>query len=138
MRRKFHIHKAGGVVIRDRKLLVEKSLDKEFYIAPGGSVENGETSAQALIRELLEEFRIETQEEDLEIFGTFYAQAAGQEDKVIKMDVFMVKRWAGEPTACSEVESILWVNSKLCKKLKVGSIIEHQIIPLLKKSGLID
>src|SRR5580700_5853198 len=100
------IHKAGGIIIQARHLLVERSKGKEFFIAPGGSVEEGETPKQALVRELMEEFKIEVSQEDLAFFGTFRAQAAGQEDKVIQMDIFTVNKWTGEPTADNEVEEI--------------------------------
>jgi len=33
------IHKAAGILIKDRKLLVEKSHNKQIFIAPGGSIE---------------------------------------------------------------------------------------------------
>lgn len=106
MTQSIDIHKAAGILIRDRKLLVERSEGKEFFIAPGGSIEEGETAKQALVRELREEFRVIVEEADLNIFGTFRAAAAGQEDKMVEMEVFTVKSWQGEPTADNEVEEI--------------------------------
>jgi 8-oxo-dGTP diphosphatase len=82
------IHKAAGIIIKDRKLLVERSKNKQFFIAPGGSIEEGETAPEALVRELKEEFDIDVAEEDLEEFGTFYDQAAGQEHLTFREDVF--------------------------------------------------
>ena len=79
MSEKVDIHKAAGIIVRDRKLLVERSKGKKFFIAPGGSIEPGETAEQALTRELKEEFQIIVKEEDLVTFGTFRAAAAGQE-----------------------------------------------------------
>lgn len=134
----YHIHKAAGILIKDRKLLVEKSINKEFFIAPGGSIEEGETHYQALVRELNEEFGISVLEEDFEKFGTFTAKAAGQEDKIVRMEVFMVKKWLGEPSPHSEVCEILWVTSSLPKNIKVGSIFEHEVIPRLRARDLID
>ncbi len=130
------IHKAAGILIRDRKLLVERSKGKEFFIAPGGSIETGETAEQALVRELKEEFQIEVREEDLGKFGTFRAAAAGQESKTLEMVVFTVSRWQGEPTADNEVEEIAWVTSET--DLNLGSIFAHEVIPRLKAAGLID
>lgn len=132
------IYKAAGILIKDRKLLIEKSDDKEFFIAPGGSIEEGETPKQALVRELMEEFGIMTKEEDFEEFGHFHAKAAGQEDKTVHMNVFVVKKWEGEPSPHAEVEKILWVTSDLPKDIKVGSIFEHDVIPQLKEQNLID
>lgn len=138
MSEKIDIHKAAGVIIRDRKLLVERSTGKKHFIAPGGSVEAGETDKQALRRELREEFRIETTEEDFEPFGTFYAQAAGQEHRRVRMDVFRVHRWEGEPTPDNEVEEIAWINSNDVGRIVLGSIFEHDVIPRLVEANLID
>lgn len=132
------IHKAAGIIIRDRKLLVEKSRNKEFFISPGGSIENGETAKQALARELMEEFQITVEESNMEAFGTFSAAAAGNESKMVVMEVFMIKAFQGEPTPDNEVEKIAWINSSIPQGMKVGSIFEHHIIPLLKERDLID
>jgi mutator protein MutT len=132
------IHKAAGILIRDRKLLVERSKGKEFFIAPGGSIEEGETPRQALVRELMEEFQISVNEADLSEFGTFRAAAAGQESKVVEMQVFTVSNWQGEPTADNEVEEVRWVSSLPEEGIKLGSIFEHEVIPRLKTAGLID
>ncbi|QQS16137.1 MAG: NUDIX domain-containing protein [Candidatus Moraniibacteriota bacterium] len=133
-----NIHKAAGIIIRDRNLLVEKSKNKDFFISPGGSIEPGETAKQALARELMEEFQIIVEEGDMESFGTFSAAAAGNESKTVIMEVFMIKAFRGEPTPDSEVEKIAWINSVIPQEMKVGSIFEHQVIPLLKKRDLID
>jgi len=132
-----HIHKAAGIIIRDKKLLVERSKGKEFFIAPGGSIETGETPEQALVRELMEEFQITVHEADLSVFGTFRAAAAGQEDKIVEMNVFTVGRYEGEPAADNEVEEIRWITSEPEDGIKVGSIFEHEVIPRLKAADLI-
>jgi 8-oxo-dGTP diphosphatase len=132
------IYKAAGVIIRNRKLLVERSKNKEFFIAPGGSIEAGETPKQALVRELMEEFQITVQEQDLQPFGTFNAPAAEQPGRVVHMDVFIVKRWEGEPSPDHEVEEILWLTSNVPRHINVGSIFEHEVLPKLKDQGLIE
>lgn len=132
------IHKAAGIIIKNKTLLVERSIGKEFFIAPGGQIEKGETAPQALKRELKEEFDIDTDESNFEFFGTFYAQAAGQEDRQLKMDVYIVKDYVGEPTPSSEVEEIAWVTSINEAALKLGSIFEHEVIPRLHAQDLID
>jgi len=132
------IYKAAGIIIRNRKLLVERSKGKDTFISPGGSIEVGETPKQACVRELLEEFKIIVLEEDLEEFGEFSALAAGQEHRTVHMTVFLVKKWEGEPEPDNEVEEIAWVSSANERGLKIGSIFEHEVIPRLKSQNLID
>jgi len=134
----YDIHKAAGIIIKDRKLLVEKSINKEFFISPGGSIEPGETPKRALIRELKEEFQIEVVEKDLEEFGTFCHPAAGHDNKLVCMEVFLVNKWKGDPTPDHEVEEMFWLTSKIPQDMKIGSIFEHEVIPRLKNQNLID
>lgn len=135
---KFDIYKAGGILIKERRILVEKSFGKDFYIAPGGKVNPGETAEAALTRELQEEFGIVVRPDDLELFGTFYSTAAGQESKIIRMDVFVVRHWAGEPRASGEVEDMRWIATTDLTVLPIGSIFAHQVLPRLKDHKLID
>jgi len=86
----------------------------------------------------MEEFQITVREEDLIAFGTFRAPAAGQEDKVVEMEVFTVNSWQGEPTADNEVEEIRWVHSQPEDGIKLGSIFAHDVIPRLKEADVID
>lgn len=132
------IFKSAGIIIKNRKLLVEKDFDKDFYISPGGKLETGETPQQALARELKEEFGIKVLEKDLEFFGEFHAPASGQEERIVHMNVFLVKAFKGKIKHGEKVESIKWLISKLPKNIKVGSIFEHEVIPRLKEQGLID
>ena len=134
----YTIHKAAGVLIKDRKLLVERSEGKEHFIAPGGSVEEGESVPEALVRELMEEFQVTVKESDISFMETFYAEAAGRPGEFLRMDVYMVAEWEGEPTPDNEVEEIAWVTSDNPNNLTIGSIFEHDVIPLLKERDLIN
>ncbi len=132
------IKKAAGIIIQDRKLLVERSINKEHFIAPGGTMEPGETPIQTLIRELKEEFQIDVEEPDLVEFGMFKADAAGLDNTTVTMHVYMVKNYLGNITPDNEVEELLWLTSEIPDKIKVGSIFEHEVIPRLKQQNLID
>jgi 8-oxo-dGTP diphosphatase len=138
MKQAFDIHKAAGIIIKDRKLLVEKSKNKDFFVAPGGKVEEGEAVKSALTRELMEEFKLTVREDDLSEFGTFCAAAAGQENRQLCMEVFIVNKWEGEIIPDNEVEEIAWVSSNIPNGMQVGSIFEHEVIPKLKEQNLID
>jgi len=132
------INKSAGIIIKDRRLLVERSEGKEFFISPGGTIEDGETPRQTLIRELEEEFSIKTKKDDFVEFGTFEADAADRDNIKVKIYVFIVKSWEGEPTPSMEVEEIRWIESSNPEKIKIGSIFEHDVIPKLREMDLID
>lgn len=132
------IYKASGIIIVDRKVLVERSVGKEYFIHPGGKIEPGETPKQAVIRELKEEFRIDVQEGDLEFFDRNSAPAANSPEVDVHMEVFLIKKWKGEIYPDSEVEEIRWLTSSIPTDIKVGSIMEHETIPKLKAANLID
>lgn len=138
MEKKADIHKAAGVLIQDGKFLITRSHGKDFFIAPGGKVESGESAPQALVRELKEELGIDATEANLKDFGSFYAPAAGSEDKVLQMDVFLVEKWDGEIAPASEVEEIRWIDSNPPADLTLGSIFQHDVLPKLKEQNLID
>jgi len=135
----YDIHKAAGIIIKDRRLLVERSKGKDVFIAPGGKLEPGETSQQAVIRELKEEFQLDVVEADLEEFGTFYAEAAGSHNagKSLRMDVYTIKN-VGEIVPDSEVEEVRWITSEIPVDIEVGSIFAHDVLPRLKAQNLVD
>jgi len=132
------IYKAAGIIITNKKLLLEKSYGKDYYKSPGGGIEQGETPTQALVRELQEEFQITVQESDLEYFGTFTALAEGTTDTQVCIESYVVKKWIGIPAPDNEVEEILWADSSTVGTVMMGSVFEHEIIPRLKKQNIID
>jgi mutator protein MutT len=132
------IYKASGIIIKDRKVLVERSAGKEYFIHPGGKLEPGETPKQAAVRELKEELQIDVREEDLEPFDKNIAPAANSPEVDVHMDVFLVKKWQGEIKLGYNVEEFRWLTSNLPTDIKIGSIMEHETIPKLKAVGLID
>ncbi len=138
MQREIDIHKTAGILIQDRKFLVTRPKGKSYFISPGGKVELGETTYEALKRELREEIEIDIDTSDLQEFGTFYAPAQGQKNKYLQMDVFLVTKWKGEIKPANEIEETMWIDSKLPPDIEVGSIFQHDVLPRLKSLDLID
>lgn len=132
------IIKSGAIIIKDRKVLVARSVGKDFFNTPGGKEEPGESAAQTLIRELQEELGIEVAEGDFDVFGEFHAIANGHTDTPIVMTMFMVHSWQGEIAPTSEIEELAWVDSHKNPTMQIGSIMEHDVMPRLVAQGLID
>ncbi len=53
-------NRSAGIVVKDNKVLVMHRINKgdEYYVFPGGGVEEGETPEQAAVREIREETSI--------------------------------------------------------------------------------
>jgi len=127
------IHKIGGIILNNRKILV--GLKKTKFIIPGGRIEKGETHSECLKRELKEELDVEMLSH--EYFDTFEDESALEPGVKIRMDVYFATI-KGKPKASMEIKELQWVDSKNEKHLKMGSIIEHFVIPALVKKGLMD
>ena len=132
------IYKVAGVIVRDRKLLVVRTRGKPTFYAPGGKPETGEEPLAALTRELKEELTIDVQEDQLEPFGTYQAEAADDNQRMLTMDAFIVKEWRGEIQPSAEIEEIKWVTAEQAKHVKLGSIFQTKIAPKLHANGVID
>lgn len=132
------IHKAAGLIIRNKKVLALRTRGKDTFVNPGGKLQGSETPKQALVRELQEELRIRVREEDLEAYGTYYSQAAYAPEKTLQLDAFIVRAWSGELTIDNEIEEMQWVSSSIPKGVQLASIMEHDLLPKLKQDGLVD
>ena len=44
-----------GIVVENDKMLISHELNSEFYLIPGGGIEDGETLEECCVREVLEE-----------------------------------------------------------------------------------
>ena len=131
------MHKAAGIIIKDRSLLILRSKGTKIYFAPGGKLKFKESAEEALIRELKEEVSIYVQYRDIKFFGQYEAPAAGDERVQLRMDVFKVEKYDGEIVASNEIEVIAWINSTNIDNFEIGSIFKRQIFPRLKSIGAI-
>lgn len=104
------IDKLAWIEIQDGKVLVARSKGKDAFYIPGGKRENGESDAEALIREIQEELSVTVQEGSLHYYGTFKAQAHGKPEGVIVQMTCYQGRYVGKISADSEIEEVDWLN----------------------------
>ena len=102
------IHVVAGVLVdaRGRVLLARRKQDSDLaglWEFPGGKREPGESSAEALVRELREELGIEAEPGEL-------VMEVPQEypGKRLRLEVRMVPRWKGTPRG-REGQALTWV-----------------------------
>lgn len=128
------IDKVGGIIINDKKILVQrKNNDREECIIPGGKREGNETDFETLKRELKEELNVELVEAE---FIGGYDDIAVFSNKPIHVQTYLVKI-SGEIKVQNEIKEALWIDKDYKSKgIKVGSILGKYIIPKLVEEGL--
>src|ERR1700734_1753721 len=80
---------AGLVVVKERKLLLAFSNNKKAFYLPGGKTDQGENTAEALVREMSEELNVSLDPGALRFYMHVEALAYGEkEDILMKRDCF--------------------------------------------------
>jgi ADP-ribose pyrophosphatase YjhB (NUDIX family) len=132
------IRKAAGLIVRNGKVLVSRNHGKEHFIQPGGKIEPGESPEDALIRELREEQQAQITVNDLEYVGTYRAIAAGREaeELTIELIAYLVS-YDGDLKPSAEIAENRWIDTSDIGTLLLGSIMEHDVLPLLTDRRLI-
>ncbi len=101
-----------------RVLMAQRPKGKEFeghWEFPGGKVEQGETPEEALIRELREELRIETQTACL---APVAFASHDYKDFHLLMPLFVCRKWEGMPEPV-EGQVLKWITIKEITRLKM-------------------
>jgi len=108
------VHVAVGVILREQQYFLTKRLKNAHqggkWEFPGGKVENSESAAQALHRELQEEIAIDVLScQPLIEINHDYG------DKEVHLDVYLVEHFQYEPIAQEGQESAWFTLSELDK-----------------------
>ena len=93
----------GLLVIRDRKLLLAFSKNKQCFYLPGGKIDGDESPEEALCREIAEELNVKLDSGDLEYYTHISAPAFGELNGVImEQECFFVQKNI-DPRPTSEI-----------------------------------
>ena len=128
------IDKVGGVILKDKKILVQrKNNGREECIIPGGKREGSESDFETLKRELMEELSVQLI--DTEYLGT-YQDIAVFSNKQLQVITYLVKI-EGEIQCNNEIKEALWIDRNYKELgIKVGSILGDYVISELIKRDL--
>ena len=129
------IHKAGAIIIQDKKMLVTKSFGKEFYITPGGKYEEGENAEQCLRRELMEELQVELK--SFSHYKDYYFDSGLYIEKPLQIELYLVDI-NGEPKVSREIEDMKWLSKDDIKNRQVKLAASFdEFLPDFVKGGLL-
>ena len=129
---------AGLLVIKNRKLLLAFSKNKQCFYLPGGKIDAGETAQQALCREIEEELNVSLSEDQLEFYSHISAPAYGETKGIImEQDCFLLDHEI-HPKAAAEIGELRYFSLQeylLQANTAPGAVM---ILQQLTEHGLID
>jgi len=112
-----------------RTLLVRKS-GTQFFMQPGGKIDDGESSVAALTRELQEELELSTLAEDFLPLGTFSSVAANEDDHQVVADLFLLNQTFSTRPA-NEIAEAIWITPNDAKTLRLAPLTRDHVMPIL-------
>ena len=129
----------GTMFFKDGKLLIAKPRKRPTFQMIGGSVEEGETTLEAAIRECHEELGDKAIFDESKITSVmdFEEIATSDPTKKIHMHIFKYDgELEGELTTSSEIESFMWFGQNDDVNL-LSNTLKNEILPYCIENKLI-
>ena len=133
------INVVGTMFFKDGKLLIDKPRKRPTFQMIGGSVEKGETTLQAAIRECHEELGEKAifDENNLEFVMDFQEIATSDQTTKIHFYVFKYNgELNGELTTSEEIEKFMWFGVDDDMNL-LSNTLKNEVVPYCIQEGLI-
>ncbi|MEE9100765.1 NUDIX domain-containing protein [Pseudomonas nitroreducens] len=112
------------------RLLLVRKRGTQAFMLPGGKHEPGETSVQALLRELDEELNLRLTENALTPLGHFQADAANEPDTRVDAQVY-VAALPHPVSPAAELEELAWLAPAANTSHKLAPLLREQVLPAL-------
>ena len=119
------------------RMLTVRKRGTELFMHPGGKPEPGESAADAAVREVAEELGVRVRPTELAFLGTFVADAANEDDTLVKAHLFEYR--AGNPAEnaaelishpAAEIEELRWLD------FSAGAELPRDLAPLVTEAVL--
>jgi 8-oxo-dGTP pyrophosphatase MutT (NUDIX family) len=112
------------------RLLTVRKRGTGMFMHPGGKPEPGESAVQAAARELAEEVGIVVDPRELQLMGTWIADAANEAATDIEATVFRAPgTWTAHPSA--EIAEIRWLDLTAPLPADLAPLLTEHILPEL-------
>jgi 8-oxo-dGTP diphosphatase len=121
---------AAAVVVDEHgRVLVVRKRGTTAFMQPGGKVDPGETAAEALHRELVEELGVAASH--TRALGRYVAEAANEPGHQVDAELFLVTLQA-EPRAAAEIDEIAWIDPCRPGDIELAPLTRETVLGLLR------
>ena len=113
--------RAVAIIIKDNKVLLIRRVKegKEYFVFPGGGVEQGESDKQAVVREIKEELGL-----NIQVSEPFFEIETQEQQEIY----FLIKNFIGEPKLGGEEKERMNKNNQYHPgwyKIKRALVLPH-------------
>ena len=133
-----HMDTVGLLILKDRKLLLAYSRNKDCFYLPGGKIDEAESAIEALFREIREELNIELIKEQVIFYTHISAVAYGEANGIMMEQDCFLYNGSEIPVAAAEIGELRYFSLEdylQQQRQAPGAIL---ILEKLKKDRLID
>jgi len=126
----------AAVVICDDagSVLVVRKQGTSRFMLPGGKIEEGETPAQAAIRELHEEVGADLDSHRLALLGEWTAPAANEPGLSVHGHIYE-HPWVAGLRARAEIEEVLWLHpDAMATRDDLAPLLVTRVLPALTEN----
>ncbi|HWK06621.1 MAG TPA: NUDIX domain-containing protein [Puia sp.] len=129
---------AGLVALKDRKLLLAFSNNKQAFYLPGGKADEGETTLSALVREIREELNVEMDPAGLTFYSHIAAPAFGEPEGILMAQDCFRYELREEPRPAAEIGALRYFDTAAYQEepQQVPGVI--MVMRQLRQDNLID
>jgi 8-oxo-dGTP pyrophosphatase MutT (NUDIX family) len=122
-----------AVIVDDnnRTLLVRKA-NTDFYMQPGGKIEDGESSLACLKRELMEELGMAFGDEQMRFVGNYSEIAANEADRMLEADIYFI-RHTFRPSISGEIVDYMWLDAFRDERDDLAPLTKNVVLGLVRK-----
>ena len=127
--------RVGAIILKNKKILLARDDDLDFFSLPGGAIDKAENFEQALRRELKDELNLDLI--SFQHYSTY--NSLNTRLNIPQKDNNYLVTCENQPSPCSEIAEIKWLTKEeiLSKKIPIFSVFVENVFPLLVKDNLL-
>jgi 8-oxo-dGTP pyrophosphatase MutT (NUDIX family) len=124
---------AAALIDDDRgRLFLVRKRGTTFFMQAGGKIDHGESSLEALARELAEELRFTLCENEAKFMGIFSCPAANEPDHLLEAHLFHIRAVNRHFSAAAELEEAVWVSVETAHEMRLAPFTRDFVLPIAK------